>query len=73
MISRVTVSGQTTIPPPIFQKLGLKAGDWVNFEERNGAIVLTKTEPTAEEQWTLGLSLTLNEWEGDADDDLLAV
>lgn len=45
MKSRVTERGQVTIPKRIRERLGIRAGQVLEFEEDGGRIVLTKRPP----------------------------
>lgn len=40
MHSTVTSKGQTTLPAALRQRLGLRAGDRIVYEERDGEVVL---------------------------------
>jgi AbrB family looped-hinge helix DNA binding protein len=41
---KIQSNGQVSIPAELVRKLGLSAGDFVLFEERNCGIVITKAE-----------------------------
>ncbi len=43
MKSVVSEKGQVTIPKPLREKLGLRAGQVLEFESRNGVLVAHKT------------------------------
>ena len=45
MHSVVTQEGQTTIPPEVLQRLGVKAGDRLIYDEQEGRIVLRADDP----------------------------
>jgi antitoxin PrlF len=45
MKSRVTERGQVTIPKRLRDRLGIRAGQILEFEERGGRIVLSKRMP----------------------------
>ena len=40
--SRMTVKGQVTIPKDVRMALGLRPGDLVSFEKRDGAVLVQK-------------------------------
>jgi antitoxin PrlF len=42
IIAKVTSKGQVTIPKEIRERLGVRSGDAVGFEEREGVLVITK-------------------------------
>ncbi|MGB0911619.1 MAG: AbrB/MazE/SpoVT family DNA-binding domain-containing protein [Nitrospirales bacterium] len=43
----VSEKGQITIPKPLRERLGLHAGEVLNFQEKEGKLVATKT-PTSD-------------------------
>jgi len=43
-ISKLTTKGQITIPKVVREKLNLKTGDIVVFIERNGEIIIRRSE-----------------------------
>jgi len=43
-ISKLTTKGQITIPKVVREKLNLKAGNIVVFIERNGEIIIRRSE-----------------------------
>ena len=45
MVSRLTVKGQITIPKPLRESLGLEPGQELEFEEREGALVVRRRAP----------------------------
>ena len=40
--AKVTSKGQVTIPKSVREKLGVQPGEAVGFEEKDGALVITK-------------------------------
>lgn len=42
MVSRLTEKGQVTIPKPLRESLGLEAGHELEFEEREGTLVVRR-------------------------------
>ena len=40
--AKVTSKGQVTIPKEVREKLGVRPGEAVGFEERDGVLVITK-------------------------------
>jgi AbrB family looped-hinge helix DNA binding protein len=69
VIAIVSSKGQVTLPQSVRQSLGLKRGDPVLFEEKDGDIVLRK-RPRVDTTWAAGLSATLSEWDDSLDDEL---
>jgi AbrB family looped-hinge helix DNA binding protein len=47
MKSTVSEKGQVTIPKPLREKLGIRAGQVLDFETRDGMRRLTILEPTS--------------------------
>jgi AbrB family looped-hinge helix DNA binding protein len=45
MKSKVTEKGQVTIPKPLRESLGIKAGQELDFEEHEGALVARRVVP----------------------------
>lgn len=45
MVSRLTTKGQVTIPKPLRESLGLEPGHELEFEEREGALVVRRRTP----------------------------
>ena len=45
MLSRLTVKGQVTIPKPLRDSLGLEPGHELEFEEREGALIVRRRAP----------------------------
>lgn len=66
--SKLTTKHQATIPKAIREKLGLQSGDYVQFQERNGQVVVTKVERLDNDYLrTVGMTLE-SEWLSDADE-----
>ena len=42
MVSRLTEKGQVTIPKPLRESLGLEAGHELEFEEREGTLIVRR-------------------------------
>ena len=60
--SKLTSKYQTTIPKEIRAKLNLEVGDYVQFREKEGEIVLTKIEQI-DQQYLASIATTLeSEW-----------
>lgn len=66
LISKLTSKGQTVIPAPIRQHLGIKPGDVIRYHVRGKKVELEKLEPveTRDEP-----TAAFNEW-GTAEDDV---
>lgn len=45
MVSRLTAKGQLTIPKPLRDSLGLEPGHELEFEEREGALIVRRRAP----------------------------
>lgn len=45
MVSRLTTKGQVTIPKPLRESLGLEPGHELEFEEREGTLVVRRRTP----------------------------
>ena len=45
MVSRLTTKGQVTIPKPLRDSLGLEPGHELEFEEREGALIVRRRAP----------------------------
>jgi len=69
VIAIVSSKGQITLPRSVRTLLGLRQGDPVLFEEKDGVIILRK-RPKVDAIWAAGLAATLSEWEDSLDDDL---
>ena len=65
--SRLNPRFQVTIPAEIRDLLGLRPGDTVIFESRDGQVVLHKAIPSGP-AWHQALETTLQEWDGPEDE-----
>lgn len=66
--SRLTKKFQATIPQAIRKELGLKSGDIVHFELRNGEAVLRR-ETSLDLAFLQALEGQLSEWQSEADEE----
>jgi AbrB family looped-hinge helix DNA binding protein len=67
-ISRLTSKYQATVPAEVRERLGLKAGDALQFKlTPNGVVVTKATDQDLE--FARALSGTLSEWSSAADED----
>lgn len=69
---KLTVKHQVTIPRDVRTALGLKAGDHVRFELRDGEAVIVRDESTkaaADAAWVEMMTLAMPEWFSDEDDE----
>ena len=67
-LSRLTKKFQATIPRAIREKLGLRSGDIIHFEVRDGEAVLRKETPL-DLAFMQALEAQLTEWQSEADED----
>ena len=66
--SKLTAKHQATIPKLIRTKLALQAGDYIQFKEQDGRIVVTKVERLDNDYLgTVGMTLE-SEWLSQADE-----
>jgi antitoxin PrlF len=66
--SKLTAKHQATIPKSIRTMLNLQAGDYVQFQEQNGQIILTKVEGV-DHDYLKAVGATLeSEWLSTADE-----
>ncbi|MBC7543078.1 MAG: AbrB/MazE/SpoVT family DNA-binding domain-containing protein [Candidatus Sericytochromatia bacterium] len=65
--SRLSSKGQVTIPQPVRQAIGLRPGDLVGYEVRDGIVTLTRIEPF-DGAFHASVSQTLGEWASPADE-----
>ena len=61
--SRITSKAQTTVPQAVRTALGLKAGDELAYEIRDGRVILTKARGPAQDD----PFATFEEWNSEAD------
>jgi len=66
--SRLTKKFQATIPRIVRNELGLKSGDIIHFELRNGEAVLRKESPL-DLAFLQALEGQLTEWQSEADEE----
>lgn len=70
--SKLTAKYQTTIPKSIRNQLNLKPGDYVQFQELNGQIIINKVE-AIDSDYLQAVGTTLeSEWLSDADEEAYA-
>ena len=55
MVSRLTEKGQVTIPKPLRDSLGLEPGQELEFEEREGALIVKSRTPVDPLRQLVGL------------------
>jgi antitoxin PrlF len=67
--SRVTSKGQITIPKRVRESLHVETGDSLVFEVREGEAVIRRL-PDIDPEWARAVQPTLNEWNGNLDDEL---
>jgi AbrB family looped-hinge helix DNA binding protein len=67
-VSRVTSKFQATIPLPVRATLGIKQGDVLAFEIKNGLVRLTRASPR-DIAFAQAVEGTLCEWDSKADDE----
>ena len=66
--SKLTTKHQATIPKQVRNKLALQAGDYIQFQERDGQVVLTKVE-RVDREYLGAVGMTLeSEWLSEADE-----
>lgn len=69
-MSRVTSKYQATVPADVRAALGVKAGDQLAWEVRDGAAKVSKVEPL-DRQWHDAVSATFaDEWLSEEDEEL---
>jgi AbrB family looped-hinge helix DNA binding protein len=66
--AKVTSKGQVTIPKKVREKLGVRPGEAVGFEEKDGLLVMTKVLTTSPFDKWMG---TLTHLKGKRSDDLV--
>ena len=67
LTSKLSAKGQVTIPKEVRDRLGVKAGDLVAYEVRDGVATVRRVEPF-DVDFHAALSQTLGEWATPADD-----
>jgi AbrB family looped-hinge helix DNA binding protein len=68
LTSKLSVKGQVTIPKEVRDRLGVKAGDLVSYEVRDGVATVRRVEPF-DAEFHAALFQTLGEWATPADDE----
>lgn len=63
IVSRITSKAQTTVPQAVRNALGLRPGDDIAYEIRDGQVLLTKARPSAQDD----PFAAFDEWAGEAD------
>lgn len=69
---RLTSRHQITVPKDVREALGLKAGDHVRFELRDGEAVIAREKPvraSADAEWVEMMKLAMPEWFSEEDDE----
>lgn len=69
---RLTAKNQITVPRDVRDALGLKAGDHVRFELRDGEVIVVRDEGTkhaADAGWVEMMKLAMPEWFSEEDDE----
>ena len=67
-VSRVTSKFQATIPAPVRAALGIKQGDVIAFEVKNGLVRLTRAAPR-DIAFAQAVEGTLSDWDSASDDE----
>ena len=65
--SRLSSKGQVTIPKAVRQAIGVKPGDLVGYEVKDGVVILQREE-SFDAAFHLALSGTLTEWNSPEDE-----
>jgi antitoxin PrlF len=68
--STLSSKGQTTIPGSVRKQLGLEPGDVLQYEVTAKGVVQLRKARKVDLTWARAVQSTLNEWQGDEDDDL---
>lgn len=63
---RITAKSQTTIPRAVRHALGIKPGDSVAYEIKDGTVTLTRL-PSEPADMFIGNFSTFTEWDSEAD------
>lgn len=69
---KLTIKHQITVPKDVRDALGLKAGDHVRFELRDGEAVIARDEAgraKIDAEWTEMMKLAMPEWFSEEDDE----
>lgn len=67
-LSRVTSKYQATLPRPVREVLGIRAGDSVAYEIEKGVVRLRRATPL-DLAYAQAVSKTLTEWDSKTDDE----
>lgn len=67
-VAKLTSKYQATIPLPVRKALGIKAGDVIAFEIKEGYVKLTRATPR-DLAYAQAVEGTLGEWDSPADED----
>ncbi|MBI5446915.1 MAG: AbrB/MazE/SpoVT family DNA-binding domain-containing protein [Deltaproteobacteria bacterium] len=68
LTSRISAKGQVTIPKEVREELDLGPGDLVEYELREGVVVLRRLEPF-DRAFHAALSETMDEWDTAEDEE----
>jgi AbrB family looped-hinge helix DNA binding protein len=68
LTSRLTSKGQATIPKPVRDHLGLRAGDAVQFVVEQGRVVLRRPDPLDDDYLRLATT-AFDDWNAPEADD----
>lgn len=68
-MSKISDKGQITVPKIIRETLKIQAGDFIKYDVEENTVKIRKLE-TKENIWLRSIDSTLEEWEGDKDNDL---
>ena len=67
--TKLTVKFQASIPKKIIEKLKLKAGDYLEFEEENGKVVIKKAKSEIDKTFLKLQEKSLKEWNSEIDNE----
>jgi antitoxin PrlF len=70
VMSKISIKGQTTIPQEVREKLGVKAGDLIQYSFESNHLVLRKFSPD-EVMELMGMQRELQDWLSEDDDGLV--
>jgi antitoxin PrlF len=65
--SRLTAKGQATVPARVRDKLHLKPGDTLIFEESSGGMIYLRRAEPLDLEFLSALEKTLSEWNSEED------
>ncbi len=69
-MSKISIKGQTTIPAPVREALGLRSGDLIQYSLEDGKVMLQKFS-LDDVLYLKSMEKHLSEWAGVEDDDLI--